>query len=106
MTHIHNRVRSINFGTEVVLPFVMRFGYRKVQDIKNNKSLKKSQGTPSRPDKEDERLFLERVRREVALPEESLFIEFAEMVTQFGYVSAKRTASRDGLTFVRCLYLV
>lgn len=35
----------------------------------------------------EEREFLERVRREVALPEYSLFADYSEMVTQFGYVA-------------------
>ncbi|KAL4252126.1 DUF590-domain-containing protein [Abortiporus biennis] len=35
----------------------------------------------------EEREFMERVRREVALPEYSLFTDYSEMVTQFGYVS-------------------
>jgi hypothetical protein len=33
-----------------------------------------------------ERVFLERVREEAALPEYELFGDFSEMVTQFGYV--------------------
>ncbi|KAH9010882.1 DUF590-domain-containing protein [Lactarius pseudohatsudake] len=35
----------------------------------------------------DEREFLERVRREVSLPEYDLFDDYNEMVTQFGYVA-------------------
>ncbi|EKM50205.1 uncharacterized protein PHACADRAFT_264804 [Phanerochaete carnosa HHB-10118-sp] len=35
----------------------------------------------------EDREFLERVRREAALPEYSLFTDYSEMVTQFGYVS-------------------
>ena len=35
----------------------------------------------------EEREFLERVRREVALPEYTLFADYSEMVTQFGYVA-------------------
>lgn len=35
----------------------------------------------------EERNFLERVRREVALPEYNLFADYSEMVTQFGHVA-------------------
>ncbi|THH32040.1 hypothetical protein EUX98_g2150 [Antrodiella citrinella] len=35
----------------------------------------------------EEREFMERVRREVALPEYTLFADYSEMVTQFGYVA-------------------
>lgn len=35
---------------------------------------------------ESEKEFLERIRNEAELPEYSLFVDFAEMVTQFGYV--------------------
>ena len=35
----------------------------------------------------DEREFLERVRREVSLPQYGLFQDYDEMVTQFGYVA-------------------
>lgn len=36
---------------------------------------------------EEEREFMERVRREVALPDYTLFADYSEMVTQFGYVA-------------------
>lgn len=35
----------------------------------------------------EEKAFLERVRREVALPEYTLFADYSEMVTQFGHVT-------------------
>lgn len=35
----------------------------------------------------EEREFLEKVRREVGLPEYTLFADYSEMVTQFGYVA-------------------
>ncbi|KAK7687670.1 hypothetical protein QCA50_008885 [Cerrena zonata] len=35
----------------------------------------------------EEREFMESIRREVALPEYSLFVDYSEMVTQFGYVA-------------------
>ncbi|EMD39002.1 hypothetical protein CERSUDRAFT_81791 [Gelatoporia subvermispora B] len=38
-------------------------------------------------DEKEEREFLERVRREVALPEYDLFEDYSEMVTQLGYVA-------------------
>ncbi|KAI0358315.1 DUF590-domain-containing protein [Trametes cingulata] len=36
---------------------------------------------------EEEREFLDRVKREVALPDYDLFADYSEMVTQFGYVT-------------------
>ncbi|KAI0761839.1 DUF590-domain-containing protein [Trametes elegans] len=36
---------------------------------------------------EEEREFLDRVNREVALPDYTLFADYSEMVTQFGYVA-------------------
>ncbi|OCH96405.1 DUF590-domain-containing protein [Obba rivulosa] len=38
-------------------------------------------------EEKEEREFMERVRREVALPEYDLFADYSEMVTQFGYVA-------------------
>ena len=38
-------------------------------------------------DNAEEREFLDKVRREVALPEYTLFADYSEMVTQFGYVA-------------------
>ncbi|KAL7280570.1 hypothetical protein ACG7TL_005504 [Trametes sanguinea] len=38
-------------------------------------------------DQEEEREFLDRVKREVALPDYDLFADYSEMVTQFGYVA-------------------
>lgn len=37
-------------------------------------------------DQEDEKEFMEQVRRQVSLPEYTVFADYAEMVTQFGYV--------------------
>lgn len=52
----------------------------------------------------EEREFLERVRKEVALPEYELFGDYSEMVTQFGYVVLWSTiwplASGTSLSFI------
>ncbi|KAI0046519.1 DUF590-domain-containing protein [Auriscalpium vulgare] len=95
----------INTFLEVGLPFLLRavdalrsrggtglFGKRR-----SSITSKSGAGTPKKKrvgfeDEKngaarEEREFLERVRREVALPEYELFADYSEMVTQFGYVA-------------------
>lgn len=45
------------------------------------------QPTAGGADGREERALLERVRAEIALPEYTLFADYSEMVTQFGYVA-------------------
>ncbi|KAH9072296.1 DUF590-domain-containing protein [Lactarius deliciosus] len=68
--------QAVNFFLEVGLPFLTRAFALRVgfEDDKNGAA-------------RDEREFLERVRREVSLPEYDLFDDYNEMVTQFGYVA-------------------
>nr|XP_019014019.1 uncharacterized protein I206_00096 [Kwoniella pini CBS 10737]OCF52800.1 hypothetical protein I206_00096 [Kwoniella pini CBS 10737] len=82
----------INAFLELGLPFVMRF----VDDWRAGKTTIKetikarSQDTPEKPpqtDDEVEKRFLDKVERELALPDYTLFTDYAEMVTQFGYVT-------------------
>ena len=91
--------QATDFLTEVGLPFLTR-AYTLVRSGKYRSSLfglNVGLGTPRKKrvgfedDKNgaarDEREFLERVRREVSLPQYELFGDFDEMVTQFGYVA-------------------
>lgn len=88
--------QAVNFLTEIGLPFLTR-AFAQVRSGKCRSSLFGiGIGTPRKKrvgfedDKNgaarDEREFLERVRKEVSLPEYDLFQDYDEMVTQFGYV--------------------
>jgi hypothetical protein len=84
----------VNTFTEVGLPYILRF----VSTFRNGKSSSKPtlpEGEPKKrvvfeDEKEkggmEERMFLDKVREEVALPEYDLFEDYNEMVIQFGYV--------------------
>ncbi|WWC90176.1 uncharacterized protein L201_005109 [Kwoniella dendrophila CBS 6074] len=82
----------VNVFLELGLPFVMRF----VDDWRAGKTTIKetikSAGdqTPEKAPRTEHEVvsrFLEKVERELALPDYSLFTDYAEMVTQFGYVT-------------------
>lgn len=97
----------VNTFLEIGLPFILRA----VESVRNGKGLSFSAGSgvggigsakkkrvafeddtngsdvAKSANGKEEREFMERVRREVALPEYSLFVDYSEMVTQFGYVS-------------------
>ncbi|KAH9066519.1 DUF590-domain-containing protein [Lactarius vividus] len=89
--------QAVNFFLEVGLPFITR-AFALVRSGKYRSSLfgmgngaAKKKRVGFEDDKNgaarDEREFLERVRREVSLPEYDLFDDYNEMVTQFGYVA-------------------
>lgn len=89
--------QAINFFIEVGPPFLTR-AFSLMRSGKCRSSLfDVGTGAPKKKrvgfedDKNgaarDEREFLERVRREVSLPEYDLFDDYSEMVTQFGYVA-------------------
>ncbi|XAO22454.1 hypothetical protein I312_101225 [Cryptococcus bacillisporus CA1280] len=77
---------------ELGMPFIMRF----IRDWRAGKTtikeaLKKTNGhgdseTVPTTEEEIEKRFLNKVERELALPEYDTFTDYAEMVTQFGYV--------------------
>ncbi|KZV63754.1 DUF590-domain-containing protein [Peniophora sp. CONT] len=81
----------IGFVLENVLPFVQRFVSAKTSGgvLKNgSKASKKRVGFEDEaPRVGAERNFLERVRREAALPEYDALTDYAEMASQFGYVA-------------------
>ena len=89
--------QATDFFTEIGLPFLTR-AFTLVRSGKYRSSLfGMGMGAPKKKrvgfedDKNgaarDEREFLERVRREVSLPQYELFGDYNEMVTQFGYVA-------------------
>jgi hypothetical protein len=89
--------QATNFFLEVGLPFLTR-AFASVRSGKRRLSLSgASAGNPKKKrvgfedDKNgaarDEREFLERVRREVSLPQYTLFEDYNEMVDQFGYIA-------------------
>ncbi|KAJ6621490.1 calcium-activated chloride channel-domain-containing protein [Mycena sp. CBHHK59/15] len=82
----------VNTFVEVGLPFVLRaLGSFRNGNGNGGKGEKGKKRVVFEDEKEkggeEEREFLEGVRREVALPEYELFGDYSEMVTQFGYVA-------------------
>jgi hypothetical protein len=76
----------INTFLEVGLPYVLRF----VNDFREGKvSFKDLKGNEKRGGEFDpEARFLDKVAHELTLPPYNIFTDYAEMVTQFGYVVA------------------
>jgi hypothetical protein len=89
--------QATNFFFEVGLPFLTR-AYASVRSGKRRLSLSGASAGNSKKKRvgfeddkngaaRDEREFLERVRREVSLPQYTLFEDYDEMVAQFGYIA-------------------
>lgn len=79
--------QAINAFQEIGLPYVKR----KIDDWRSGDSKHepvKATSTTASPADPEERQFLRKVQRELSLPSYSLFGDYAEMVTQFGYVAA------------------
>ncbi|KZV98738.1 DUF590-domain-containing protein [Exidia glandulosa HHB12029] len=68
---------------EVALPMVLR-GVQAARSAGLRRALKSTHVRAD--DDESEKAFLEDVRRQVSLPDYTVFADYAEMVTQFGYV--------------------
>ncbi|THH17844.1 hypothetical protein EW146_g3059 [Bondarzewia mesenterica] len=91
----------INTFTEIGLPFILRavdsvrlghglggiLGKRRASFGTTPAKKKRVGFEDEKNGAREEREFLERVRREVALPAYDLFTDYSEMVTQFGYVA-------------------
>lgn len=85
----------VNTFVEVGLPYITRF----VSSARNGKGTPKPGSPEGEPKKRvvfedekekggmEERMFLDKVREEVTLPEYDLFADYSEMVVQFGYVA-------------------
>ena len=89
--------QATNFFLEIGLPFLMR-AFASVRSGKRRPSLSSSSAGNSKKKRvgfedekngaaRDEREFLERVRKEVSLPQYDLHDDYNEMVSQFGYVA-------------------
>jgi hypothetical protein len=89
--------QATNFFLEIGLPFLMR-AFASARSGKRRPSLSGANVGGSKKKRvgfedekngaaRDEREFLERVRREVSLPQYNLFEDYNEMVSQFGYVA-------------------
>ncbi|KAJ3566882.1 hypothetical protein NP233_g6723 [Leucocoprinus birnbaumii] len=81
----------VNTFNEVGLPFVTRFA----TTLWNGKHLHKSgthggetkqRSSDEQEKEEDGEAYMNKVREEVALPEYDVFVDYSEMVIQFGYV--------------------
>ncbi|KAG1498517.1 hypothetical protein G6F47_006337 [Rhizopus delemar] len=82
----------VGFLTEMVVPYVLNLIKPKAQRI--TERIMKKEETPSATDlakkeaeDEEEQKFMTKVYNEVALQEYNIYLDYAEMVTQFGYVS-------------------
>ncbi|CAG8522776.1 12987_t:CDS:2 [Racocetra persica] len=71
----------LNMFMELILPYLIRFGSFSMKRIQNNGATKDGGRN------EDESAFLKRVRKEVKLPVYQIYEDYAEMITQYGYVS-------------------
>lgn len=80
----------INTFLELGLPYIIRFvndvrsGKTSIADVKD--MFKKEDELTSTSEKDDEKRFLNKVQHELELPPYNIFTDYAEMVTQFGYV--------------------
>ncbi|KLT41542.1 DUF590-domain-containing protein [Cutaneotrichosporon oleaginosum] len=80
----------INTFLEIGLPFILRH----VNDVRSGKAGvldifkggKKENEKAADRGQDVEKRFLDKVEAELALPEYNIFVDYAEMVTQFGYV--------------------
>ncbi|KAH9810692.1 calcium-activated chloride channel-domain-containing protein [Melampsora americana] len=70
----------VNSFTEIGLPYLI-----KIVSLRSDGGISKKDSRMV-PDLEDEKELLERLREEAGLPEYQLFVEYAEMAIQFGYV--------------------
>ncbi|KII87096.1 hypothetical protein PLICRDRAFT_176887 [Plicaturopsis crispa FD-325 SS-3] len=79
--------QAVNTFVEIGLPYILRF-VESLRSGKLKRTEKKKRVAFEGEEKggKEEREFLESVRSEVALPEYTLFGDYSEMVTQFGYV--------------------
>jgi anoctamin-10 len=67
----------IGFGVENFLPYVARKMFSEARKITN-----KDEVDISVSDREEEKVYLERVREEAGLPEYNLYADYSEMVVQ------------------------
>lgn len=73
--------------TEIGVPLITRLVKKEVEHVQEQRSKSRPGSPPAGIDEEDEKVFLERIRLEASLPEYSTFADYAEMATQFGYLT-------------------
>jgi hypothetical protein len=76
----------VNFGLELVLPYVKQKVFRKVKEVQAGRAAKQGGGTANTTDDDhpEEKAFLVRVRNEAELGAYDVTTDFREMVVQFG----------------------
>ncbi|KAK4684084.1 anoctamin-10, partial [Tremellales sp. Uapishka_1] len=83
----------INAILELAMPFVKRFvsdwraGKTTIKEAIEKRGHYNEEKGPAKTEEDLEKRFMDKVERELALPEYSLFTDYAEMATQFGYVT-------------------
>ena len=79
----------VNFALETIVPIVKQKGANKYKEIQTSRAEKKGGAPPpvSENDPPEEKVFLNRVRAEAALPEYDVTTDLREMAIQFGYLS-------------------
>ncbi|KAI7859678.1 calcium-activated chloride channel-domain-containing protein [Circinella umbellata] len=84
----------IGFATEMLLPYVMNRVLPKVKKVAHEKKKDDTSSSSSSEEEKEEKdknhlntKFLNKVYRQVDLPEYNIYTDYVEMVIQFGYVS-------------------
>jgi anoctamin-10 len=79
----------VNFGMEVVVPYLKRQGFMKFKEMQNKRSEKSGATVVSAAafDPPEEKDFLARVRNEAELEVYDVYDDYKEMVVQFGYLA-------------------
>ncbi|KAI9322344.1 calcium-activated chloride channel-domain-containing protein [Dichotomocladium elegans] len=75
----------VGFATEMLLPYALKLVMPKIKSIfsKNGKTDVRSNTSGNEPDSK----FMEKIYKEVDLPEYNIYTDYVEMVIQYGYVS-------------------
>lgn len=102
----------VNFGLEVIYPYVRRVASSKFKQVKANKAAKNSNRDATSLDNPMESAFLARVRYEADLATYDITTDFREMVVQFGriiraviYSIRSSNRPRIFISFLCCLAL-
>jgi anoctamin-10 len=76
--------------TETFVPLITRYVLKRVNKVEEKEMSKggdSGEKSPTMADEADEHQYLKRIRNEAALPAYDLFVDYAEMAVQFGYVT-------------------
>ena len=79
----------VNFGMEVIMPYLKRQGFLKYKQLKDKRAMNSGGLAPSAAadDPPEEKEFLARVRSEAELDVYDVYTDLREMVLQFGYLT-------------------